>query len=254
MRHSIVIPAHNEAAVLEEFVTAFITALPADIGALVTEIIIVENGSRDDTWGVAQRLRDRYPGLIQVYRNSRPSYGEAIKRGMLEAKGTHLSILECDALDADFTARSIALFQQGKARFIVASKRHAGSHDQRPFLRRQLTAWYNRLLRLAMGYPGTDTHGHKSLEAGLAKQLCSLSITSDESFQTEIVLIAWKMGETVTELPLTIAEVRQPGVSLLRRLPKVLRSMGELRRSLRRFPVRRSAPRLETGQAADAGP
>lgn len=251
MRHSIVIPAYNEAAVLEDFVSAFIGALPPETGALVREIIIVENGSRDDTWGAAQRLGERYPGLVLAYRNSRASYGEAIKRGMLEANGTHLSILECDALDADFTARSIALFQQGAARFIVASKRHADSDDQRPFLRRQLTAWYNRLLKLAMGYPGTDTHGHKSLEAGLAKQLCRLSTTSDESFQTEIVLIAWKMGETITELPLTIAEVRVPGVSLLRRLPKVLRSMGELRRSLARFPVRRSAPRLESDQAAD---
>lgn len=239
MSYSIIIPAHNEAAVLEGFVTAFLEALPAPVRAVLLELIIVENGSRDATLAVAHALAARYP-LIRVISNEQPSYGAAIRRGMIEARGTHLSILECDALDVQFVRRSVALMERGAARFIVASKRHPDSQDQRPWLRRELTAWYNHMLRLASGYPGSDTHGHKSMETGLARRLCELAVTSDESFQTEIVLIAWKLGETITELPLAIAETRQPGISLLRRLPKVIDSVGALRRSLARFPPRHS--------------
>lgn len=240
MNYSIIIPAHNEAAVLAAFVDAFLDELPDTVYAVLRELIIVENGSRDATLQVAEALAARHP-LIRVIANERPSYGAAIRRGMLEARGTHLSILECDALDVDFVRRSVALMARGAARFIVASKRHPESRDQRPWLRRELTSWYNRLLRLASGYPGSDTHGHKSMEAALARRLCELAVTSDESFQTEIVLIAWKLGETITELPLAITETRQPGISLLKRLPKVIDSVGELRRSLARFPAQRPA-------------
>lgn len=248
MKYSIVIPAHNEAAVLDEFVSTFLGSLPRAVSDALLELIIVENGSRDDTLAVAERLAERYP-LIRVISNDKPSYGAAIRRGMLEARGTHLSILECDALDVEFVRRSVDQMARGGARFIVASKRHPESRDQRPKLRRELTAWYNRMLRLASGYPGSDTHGHKSMETGLAKKLCGLAITSDESFQTEIVLIAWKLGETVTELPLTIAETRQPGISLLNRLPMVIESVWQLRRSLARFPAR-GAPAAEAIRVA----
>jgi hypothetical protein len=76
------------------------------------------------------------------------------------------------------------------------------------------------------------------METQLARRLCELAITSDESFQTEIVVIAWKLGETITELPISIAETRQPGISLLNRLPMVLASVAQLRGSLARFPAR----------------
>jgi glycosyltransferase involved in cell wall biosynthesis len=240
MKLSIIIPAHNEATVLEGFVEQFLAALPEPVRAALHEIVIVENGSRDATLAVAQDLSARHP-VIRAISNDRPSYGAAIRRGLLEATGTHLVILECDAMDVDFVRRSLALMARGAARFIVASKRHPESADRRPWLRRELTAWYNRMLRLASGYPGSDTHGHKGIEAALARRLCGLSVTTDESFQTELVLLAWKTGETITELPLTIAETRMPGISLLNRLPRVIASVGELRRSLARFP-KRGAP------------
>ena len=114
---------------------------------------------------------------------------------MLASRGTHLSILECDVLDWDFVSRSVAIFKGEQARFIVGSKRHKDAVDQRPFKRRVLTALYNlAFLRLCFGYPGTDTHGLKSIETTCAKQLCHAAITTDEVFQTEIVLLSVAHG------------------------------------------------------------
>jgi hypothetical protein len=120
----------------------------------------------------------------------------------------------------------------------VASKRHPDSIDNRHIKRRILTALYNLVfLRLFLGYPGTDTHGLKSMEASLAKQLCNLAITTDEIFQTEIVLIAWRLGIRIDETAIRIIETRPAPVSVLRRLPKVLRTVRQLKRSLERFPL-----------------
>jgi hypothetical protein len=244
MQHSIVIPVHNEAQHLEVYMDAFLGSLPEDLAGLIQEIILVENGSTDGTRDACSRLRDRYPDLIRVCVLPRGSYGEAIKTGMLESTGTHLYILECDVLDWDFVSRSVAIFREGRARFVVGSKRHKDSADRRPFKRRALTALYNlAFLRLCFGYPGTDTHGLKSIEAECARQLCQMAVTTDEVFQVEIVLLAWRMGIGIEEIPIEIREMRSTPVSIRRRLPKVVGTVRELKKSLRRFPAQIPAHR-----------
>ncbi len=238
MRYSIIIPAHNEAPNIERLVSGFIESLPAEISEVLEEILIVENGSTDGTLDACRRVQSRFPGLLRIHSISRGSYGEAIKTGMLESRGTHLSILECDLLSAAFVSRSIALFHSQKADVIVGSKRHPESSDRRPLKRRVLTALYNYfLLRCLVGYPGTDTHGLKSMDAACARKLCDAAITTDEIFQTEIVLLAWRLGFAIAEIPVTIAEMRSSPVTVLRRVPKVLNTVRELRHSLDRFPA-----------------
>jgi glycosyltransferase involved in cell wall biosynthesis len=237
MKHSIIIPAHNEGGTIEAHLGEFMSSLSAETREVLLEIIIVENGSTDDTLQAAERLAEAYPGLIRVMALARGSYGEAIRQGMLAAKGSHLSILECDFLDPEFVRASIDLFALGKSQFIVASKRHPSSVDRRPYKRRLLTLLFNTLLRLTTGYPGTDTHGLKSIDTALAQRLCSAACTTDEVFQTEIVLLAWRWGFRVVELPIRIRERRPAPVSIRRRFPMVAGAVWQLRHSLRRFPA-----------------
>lgn len=254
MELSIVIPAHNEARNLESYVAHFVQTLPIDVSEVLKEIIIVENGSTDGTLDACRRLQSSIPELIRVCWIPRGSYGEAIKKGMRESQGTHISILECDFLDPDFVSASLAIFRADRAQFVVGSKRHSQSIDRRPLKRRVLTALYNYIfLRLLIGYSGTDTHGLKSIDASIAKRLCDLSITSDEVFQTELVLLAWRLGVKIEEVPVQILEKRAAPVSILRRLPKVLNTSRSLRQSLIRFscdaedvPAKRRASRVET--------
>ncbi|MGA8090316.1 MAG: glycosyltransferase family 2 protein [Terracidiphilus sp.] len=242
MEYSIVIPVHNEAAHLETQVSRFVESLPVDLAVLVKEIILVENGSTDSTSEVCGKLESRYPLLVRPVCIARGSYGEAIKRGMLECRGTHLSILECDVLDCDFVARSVAVFRTTDTEVIVGSKRLPEAVDRRPFKRRALTYLYNTVfLRLCMGYPGTDTHGLKSFQTPVAQGLCAKAVTTDEVFQTEIILLAWRCGFRIKEIPLSIEETRASAISIRRRLPKVINTIHELRNSLNRFPAQRNS-------------
>jgi glycosyltransferase involved in cell wall biosynthesis len=242
MQYSIVIPAHNEALNLEKFVSSFLKKPPHNLP--LAEVLLVENGSTDATLDACKRLQHRFPQYIKVCTIERASYGEAIRHGILQSRGTHLSILECDCLSAEFVQQSVELFQTQKAQFIVASKRHPDAVDRRPWKRRLLTYLYNQLLWLLLRYPGTDTHGLKSMETSLGKQLCDLAVTTDEIFQTEIVLLAWRLGVKVDELPLSISESRPAPVRIAARVPKVLHTISELRRSLARFSD--EAPTLRT--------
>jgi glycosyltransferase involved in cell wall biosynthesis len=235
MDYSIIIPVHNEAEHIESFVKGFLHRSAPAVTDVLRRIILVENGSRDDSLAACRRLQTTHPELVQTLSIPRGSYGEAIKTGMLAAQSSHLSILECDFLDDQFVAASIHMFNAGKSRFIVASKRHPESLDQRPWKRRLLTEGFNRILNTLLGYPGSDTHGLKSIETKLAKRLCELAQTTDEIFQTELVLMAWKNGVTIDELPIRIEERRATPVSILRRVPMVLDLLSQLRSSMRRF-------------------
>jgi glycosyltransferase involved in cell wall biosynthesis len=238
MQYSVIIPAHNEAAHIEAQVTRFVEGLPPEAANLLQEIILVENGSRDGTLDACRRLERKFPTLVRTCTLSRGSYGEAIKLGMLESTGTHLSILECDFLDSSFVVKSISMFRAGAAELIVGSKRHRESVDRRPLKRRTLTAIYNLIfLRIFLGYPGTDTHGLKSIETKCAKRLCEAALSTDEVFQTEIVLLAWRLGVCIQEIPISICEMRSAPVSILRRVPKVLGTVWVLKQSLSRFPL-----------------
>jgi glycosyltransferase involved in cell wall biosynthesis len=245
MRYTVVIPAHNESSNIEDQVTKFIEDLPHEVSEVLNEIIIVENGSTDGTLDACRRLAQRFPQLVRVRTIQRGSYGEAIKLGMFESRGTHLSVLECDFLDSTFVLRSIAIFQAKRAELIVGSKRHPQALDRRPLKRRVLTALYNYIfIRLFIGYPGTDTHGLKSLETDWAKKLCETALSTDEVFQSEIVLLAWRLGVKIEEIPVNISEVRNTPVTVLRRVPKVLKTVWELKRSLRRFAAQNRPSQL----------
>lgn len=241
MTYTVVIPAHNEGETIESHVEEFLSALPEAVRRVLLEVIIVENGSTDRTLEAVERLATRHPGLVRALTLARGSYGEAVKLGMMAARGSHLSILECDFLDAGFVASSIDLFAAGASPLILASKRHPLSIDRRPFKRRVLTLAFNMIIRLSTGYPGTDTHGLKSIETELAQRLCRAATTTDEIFQTEIVLVAWRWGVLIEELPITIEERRPAPVTVSRRVPMILRTVEQLRGSLRRFP---KAPKL----------
>ncbi len=234
MKLDIIIPVHNEAEHLAASVEAFIAAATPRLPGVLNEIILVENGSNDGTSAVCEALAAKYPGTLRVLTLGRGSYGEAIRYGMMESRGSHLTILECDCLDVEFVVRCADALGAGRTDFVLAAKPHPDSSDRRPFKRRALTRLYNWIIRTATGYPGADTHGLKSIEAGVAKRLCRLAITTDEVFQTEIVLIAWRLGLRIREVWIDIAETRPTPVNIRQRLPKVLTTVRELRASLQR--------------------
>jgi glycosyltransferase involved in cell wall biosynthesis len=234
MTNSIVIPVHNESENLEAFLVEFFTKMDKEDFDSLKEVLLVENGSTDNTYEVCQNLQKKYPNKVKAIKMNVPSYGESIKHGMMVAKGDVVTILECDFLLVDFNKEGRKLVKEG-VDFVVASKRHKDSVDGRPFKRRMLTFLFNLYLKLFLQFPGTDTHGLKAINAKVARELCKKAITTDEVFQTEIVLLAYKLGHKVIEVPVRIEERRSTAVKIHKRLPKVMTIIDELKKSLKRF-------------------
>lgn len=238
MTCSVVIPVHNEGENIERFFMEFWDSIE-DLRPRIAEVLLVENGSTDGSFMACKKIENRFPSIVKVHKIPFPSYGEAVKQGILKACGDAVSVLEADVLDVGFLSSSLETIEQKQADFVVASKRHPESLDRRPFKRRVLTFLFNVYLKSHFRFPGTDTHGLKTIRGDVGKALCGFSMTGGEVFQTEIVLLAYRLGYNVIELPLRIREMRGTKVSIRKRMPKVLNIIRELEASLGRFPAKK---------------
>src|SRR5260370_7402134 len=132
-------PAHNEAGYLETAVREVHEGLRAR--GLDFELLVVENGSTDDTPEIARRLAGRYPN-VRV--SSRPvaNYGAAFREALTGSPAEFLVTFDLDYYELRFVDLALPLLEASDkaAVVVVASKRASESRDERPWPRRFVTA------------------------------------------------------------------------------------------------------------------
>ena len=212
---SIVFPVHNEAAILVKRIELFLSQLKSN-RLKVKEILLIENGSHDRSWRIIQNLHRRHR-FIKALHLPQASYGQAIKAGLIQARGQAIFVFNIDFFDVNFIHQALPLLKT--ADIIVGSKTLAASQDLRSPLRRLATYLFNVLLRLILNYPGTDTHGIKALKnTPLLRYCLHRSRTQNELFDTELIIRAHRWGAVLIELPVTISELRPTRYPWIRRI------------------------------------
>jgi glycosyltransferase involved in cell wall biosynthesis len=229
---SVVMPAHNEAGLLESSVAEVTAGLRAR--GLSFELIVVENGSRDDTLAIAERLAASSPE-VQVRTLPLADYGRALRTGLLTASGDVVVNFDVDYTDVGFLDAALARFAQpDPPAIVVASKRAPDARDDRAWPRRFVTWGFAALLRVGFGLRVSDTHGMKALDRVRVLPLAEASRSDGELFDTELILRAERAGLTVEELPVTVSERRPARTSITRRALRTLVGLARLRLSLAR--------------------
>lgn len=233
---SIVIPIYNEEGILHAAVVDLIerlaTAAQRQPLFASYEILLSENGSRDATVEVGQALAARYP-QVQIHSLGRPDYGAALRAGIKRARGQYVLCDEIDLCDVDFYERALPLLISGDAELVVGSKAMPGADDRRPLLRRAATKTINGMLRVLVGFTGTDTHGLKAFHRQALLPTVDHCLVEKDLFASEFVIRAEREGRRVREIPVRIAEKRPPSINLVRRVPNVLKNLARLTYNIR---------------------
>jgi glycosyltransferase involved in cell wall biosynthesis len=222
---SIVIPVYNEEAILRAAVVDLVDRLSASPWSY--ELVLAENGSTDRTVEVAAELGERFDQLVWRHTNE-PNYGEALREGILHARGDVVICDEIDLCDTDFYERAIALLQDPSVDFVIGSKVMEGAVDERPLVRRLGTFVINGMLRATLGFKGTDTHGLKAFRRDLVQPIADGCIVDRDLFASELVIRAERAGLGLQEIPVRVLEKRPPTVGLARRVPNVLKNLAKL--------------------------
>ena len=222
---SIIIPVYNEERILATSIAELRERLRAF--PWTYEILLAENGSRDRTVQLAREIAADAPE-VQVHSLGEPNYGKALRQGLLRARGTYVVCDEIDLCDTSFYRGALTILEAGDADMVVGSKVMRGANDDRPLLRHVATLVLNRMLRVAVGFRGTDTHGLKAFKRDAITETINRCVVDKDLFASELVVRAGREGKRVVEIPLRVAERRKPSINLVRRVPNVLKNLAKL--------------------------
>jgi glycosyltransferase involved in cell wall biosynthesis len=226
---SIVMPAHDEALLLETSVRDVMSGL----AGTAFEVVVVENGSRDSTREIAERLT-RESAAVRLESLPSADYGAAMRAGILAATGSLVVVFDVDYYDLAFLRDAVDRLDCGPDApvIVVGSKRAAGARDERPWYRRTVTATLAWLLRLGFGLHVSDTHGMKAMRRAAVEPVVRQCRSARDLFDTELVLRCERAGLGVAELPVTVAERRPSRTPIWRRIPRTMVGLLSLRVAL----------------------
>ncbi len=228
----IAIPIHNEGTFLAgaiELIGAELDSVPADV-----QIFLVENGSSDDTASTAARLADERDS-ISLRELPHADYGAAVRAGFetaATAGADWIVKFDIDYFSGPFVQGLVE--EPEGADVVIASKRDPNSDDRRSIVRRAGTLVFNLILRAMLGSRVSDTHGIMAFRREVIDKLIHSVEHNQDLFDTELVLRAERAGYRIKEVPIVVRELRTARSSLFRRIPRTLRGIVELKRSLDR--------------------
>jgi hypothetical protein len=227
---TVVLPAHNEAAMLEEAVREVVDGLRER--GRPFEVVVVENGSSDDTAAIAIRLAGENPEL-RALSLPEPDYGRALRAGLLAAVGDVVVNFDVDFCDLDFLDRAVPMVEApGGPAVVVGSKRIAGSDDTRGWQRRLVTGVFSTLLRVGFGLSVSDTHGVKAMRREAVAPLARHCRFGQDLFDTELILRSERAGQRTGEIPVEVVEKRPARSSIRARIPRTVKGLVALRLAL----------------------
>lgn len=200
---TILMPCLNEEANIALSISAakfFLTS-----NNIAGEILICDNGSTDDSADIAVDLGAR------VVFEEKPGYGQALRKGICEAKGTYVIIGDCDTT-YDFTNLMPFLNNLRKGADLVIGNRFAGGIEKgaMPFSHRYIGVPILSFLgRIRYQVPIKDFHcGLRGFRGTIAKELTFTSTGME--FSTELIGRFKKVGATMEEVPTTLSVSKAP--------------------------------------------
>jgi dolichyl-phosphate beta-glucosyltransferase len=198
---SLIIPAHNEATRLPEtlkLVSEFAAKQPYTM-----EVLVVENGSQDNTFQIAQDFAATNPQL-KVLQNPQSGKGRAVHQGMLTAKGEYRFMCDVDfSMPIDEINRFLPPALEGYDIAIASREAPGAVRYGEPYYRHFVGRIYNSLIR-TLALPGLqDTQcGFKCFKGEVAEDLFPRQTLPGWSFDVEILFIARLFLYKIIEIPI----------------------------------------------------
>jgi len=220
---SIIIPVYNE----ERRIAAHFGELASfvDSFAETCEVIVVENGSTDNTATVALDYKDRIPSL-KLLREERRGKGLAVRRGMLEARGRYRFM--CD-VDLSMPLSELHKFlppDQEDFDIAIGTREAWDSKVTSPAIRIFIRKIFNLLVRNTL-LPGIQDAlcGFKCLRGEVAENLFNACVIDGISFDLELLYLARLRDYKVVEVPIIWNHDPDSRVSLFSDSLKTLRDI-----------------------------
>lgn len=236
---TVIIPAYNEENRLPKSLQAIAEFL--DNSGLDYRVIVADDGSHDATPQLAGQYGPRFSTVRLVQNGGK---GRAVRAAMLAATGAVVAFT-----DADLPFRLTALVEgyqwirNGECQIAFGSRHLAPSEHlaKRNVLRQIASHTFNSIVKLLVSTDVTDTQcGLKIFSRRAAVEIFSRTTVDGFAFDTEVVMLAQRLGLSHRCLPVTLVNEEASTVSLAKHALPMLRDVVKVRAHLQRQQLRAS--------------
>ncbi len=213
---SVIIPAYNEGQHVAKNISEVINTFN-DFGCQY-EIIVVDDGSIDNTLEEAQQVALKHKNVIVKKNRSNYGKGRALKKGFRYTSGDYIVFLDADMdLHPGQINTFFDIMRLDEADVVIGSKRHPNSVINYPWHRRIVSGVYFFLVKLIFDLPITDTQtGLKVFKAEVLKKVFPRVLIKRFAYDLEILANVKHFGYKIVEAPVMINFQRPIGrISIL---------------------------------------
>jgi glycosyltransferase involved in cell wall biosynthesis len=227
---SIVIPAYNESARIERTLQRVMACV--DGQGWDAEVLVVDDGSRDETVDIVRGWMARDRRLFLVQNDGNRGKGYSVRNGLLQASGEVVMFTDADlSAPMEEAERLMAAIAQG-ADVAIGSRwmDRARQTLHQPLYRRFFGRCFNWVTRTVMGLPFKDTQcGFKAFKRTAAQVIFRLQRIERWGFDPEILFIARKLGYNIREVAVTWGHDERSRMSYLKDGMKMLEEIAAIR-------------------------
>jgi glycosyltransferase involved in cell wall biosynthesis len=227
---SIVIPAYNESARIDNALERVMSCV-AERG-WDAEVLVVDDGSKDDTAAIVQRWMTTHPRLHMVQNPGNKGKGYSVRNGLLQAAGEIVMFTDADlSAPMEEAERLMAALADG-ADVAIGSRWMDKTRQtiHQPLYRQFFGRCFNWITRTVMGLPFKDTQcGFKAFKRSAAQVIFRLQTIERWGFDPEILFIARKLKYVIREVPVTWGHDERSRMSYLKDGMKMLEDMARIR-------------------------
>ncbi len=214
VRVSVVLPAYNEAKRLRSTIKTLKQYM--DKTGYAYEIIIAEDGSTDGTDKIAAEIAANCDNVRHIHSNERLGKGRALARAFQQAKGDVLVYLDVDlSTDLNHLKELVDSIAVEGYDFATGSRLMKGGQTERPFKRHLASKGYNFLVRSLLGSKIHDHQcGFKAFRRSSLMEVIKHVKDNHWFWDTEILILAQRMGYKIKEFPVRWRQGRDTKVKL----------------------------------------
>lgn len=175
-----------------------------DSTLLSYEIVIINDGSRDNTLQVLRKKEKADPRIRIISYPSNKGKGHAIKTGVLQSSGRIIIFVDGD-LDISPAVINDYVGELKTCDLVIASKRHPLSKVKAPISRKILSRMFNLLARAAVNIKIKDTQaGLKAGNGDILRMIFKVILVKRYAYDVELLTIATDLGLNIKEMPIQI--------------------------------------------------
>ncbi|EKE19371.1 MAG: glycosyl transferase, group 2 family [uncultured bacterium] len=169
------------------------------------EVIIVVDGSPDNTAEVARNYSKQIKNLRVIDNKENHGKGYVVRQGLLEAKGKYVVFLDADGSTSITHVEKFLPELEKGSDLIVGSRKVEGAFVQvhQPKYREFMGEGGNWLIRIVLGlwsFPDTQC-GFKMLTGKAAHEVARRMVVDRFGFDFELIILAKKMGFKIKQMP-----------------------------------------------------